>query len=190
MRKNGLMTNNEALEDFYDNYRQDYQRKFCELPSRRELHLMNIYDHYFNDPYYEEEEFDPLYDYYDTVQENQKNRQLIINERANPSEVIGQITSDWKGCSEFLTIKKVILDSDWSITCEVTPFAYYEVSKKVISRVVFDTSTTRQLQLMRDFLIPKVKIKVWMIPRRDVMWLADNKIEVKNYKILGMESDK
>lgn len=190
MKNKGLMTNYEALEDFYDNYRQDYQHKLNDLPSRRELHLMNIYDHYFNDPYYKEEEFDPLYDYYDTVQENQKNRQLIINERANPSEVMGRIDSDWKGCSEILTIKKVILDVDWSVECEVTPFAYYEVSKKVISRVVFDTSTTRQLQLMHDFLIPKVKIKLWMIPRKEILWISDNEIEVKNYKILGMESDK
>lgn len=190
MRKNGLMTNNEALEDFYDNYRQDYQHKFNELPSRKKLQMMNFYDHYLSNPYYEEEEFDPLYDFYDTIQENQRNQQLVINERANPSEVIGRIDSDWKGCSEILTIKKVISDLDWSIECEVTSFAYYEVNKKVISRVVFDTSTTRQLQLMRDFLIPKVKIKLWMIPRKEILWISDNEIEVKNYKILGMESDK
>lgn len=190
MKNKGLMTNYEALEDFYDNYRQDYQHKFCKLPSRQGLRLMNIYDHYFNDPYYKEEEFDPFYDYYDTVQENYKNRQLIINERANPSEVIGRFDSDWKGYSEILTIKKVILDVGWSIECEVTPFDYYEVNKKVISRVVFDTSTTRQLQLMHDFLIPKVKIKIWMIPRKDVLWLNSHEIEVTNYKILGMESDK
>lgn len=187
--KDKLMNDNEALEDFYDNYRQDYQHRYKELPSRKKLQMMSFYDHYLSDPYYKEEEFDPLYDYYDTVQENQKNRQLIINERANPSEMMGRIDSDWKGCSEILTIKKVISDSDWSIACEVTPFAYYEVSKKVISRVVFDTSTTRQLQLMRDFLIPKVKIKLWMIPRKEILWISDNEIEVKNYKILGMESD-
>lgn len=190
MKNKGLMTNHEALEDFYDNYRQDYQHKLNELPSRQELHLMNIYDHYFNDPYYKEEEFDPLYDYYDSIQENQRNQQLIINEKANPSKIIGRITSDWKGCSEILTIKKVISDLVWSIECEITPFVYYEVNKKVISHVVFDTSTTRQLQLMHDFLIPKVQIKLWMIPRKEVLWISDNEIEVKNYKILGMESDK
>lgn len=63
MSKNGLMTNSEALEDFYDNYRQDYEHRYEELPSRKKLRMMSFYDYYLSNPYHKCEDFDPLQNY-------------------------------------------------------------------------------------------------------------------------------